>query len=267
MKATATFFIALLIATTTLFGHDLFLRPSMFRLKSPGETRLAMYLAEAFPGKEELWRAEKTVDLVVLGPGGKQNVKDVAKQNPTLNLQSEGTYVVGWSATPSYIAIKGADFEEYIKAEGYKEVMELRKKSDQTATEGKEKYVRYLKAIVQVGTKLTDDFQTPLGYKIEIVPSQNPNSLAVGSQLEAVLNFDGNPLSGVQVMATYDTFSKEHDVYAQTVVTDAHGVFRIRLDHPGVWMIRANRMIPLTQDPKADWQSFWANLSFEVAAQ
>jgi uncharacterized GH25 family protein len=255
IKATVTFVVAML-TTAMLFGHDLFLRPSSFWLQSPGKTSLTMYLAEAFPGKEEPWRADKTVDLAVSGPGGKQKVKDVAKENPILNLKAEGTYVIGWSATPSYIAIKGAEFEEYIKAEGYEEVMERRKKTGQTSMEGKEKYVRYLKTVVQVGTKFTEDFKTPLGYKIELIPQENPYSLSSGSTINAVALFDGKPLVGAHVMATYDTYSKEHDVYAQTVVTGSDGAFQIKLDHPGVWLIRTNRMLPLSNDPKAEWQSF-----------
>lgn len=65
-------------------------------------------------------------------------------------------------------------------------------------------------------------------------------------------------------MGTYDSYGKEHDVYAHTVETDTDGVARIPIDEPGLWMVRDNHMPPLQSDPKADWECYWTNISFYV---
>ena len=105
------------------------------------------------------------------------------------------------------------------------------------------------------------------GQKIELIPLDNPYSIKAGSEISVRLLYDGQPLAGARVMGTYDTFSKEHDVYAHTVETNNEGIVRMPIDQPGLWMIRANHMIPLNGDPKADWQSYWTNISFYVLAQ
>jgi len=34
-----------------------------------------------------------------------------------------------------------------------------------------------------------------------------------------------------------------------------------------VWLVKAVHMIPLPKDGDADWESFWASLTFELPAQ
>ncbi len=253
-----------LLFSSQAFPHDLFLRPNPFVLINPGNTKLSMWLAEAFPGKEEKWRADKTVYTIVNGPTGLQKVKDSPGVGPEIVLNRAGTYVVGWEATPSYIKIDAATFLKYLEADGYTNVIEQIKKRGDEKKEGTEKYIRYLKTLVQVGDQRTEHYKESLGYKIELIPSSNPYSVKIGDPLEFQLLFDGKPLAGARVLATYEGFSKEHDVYAQSVQSGKDGKFKVVIDHPGLWMIRANHMLPLSGDPKAEWESFWANVTFEI---
>jgi hypothetical protein len=50
--------------------------------------------------------------------------------------------------------------------------------------------------------------------------------------------------------------SPADSAYTHTVETNNEGIVRIPIDQPGLWMIRANHMIPLNGDPKADWLSY-----------
>ena len=249
------------------FPHDLFLRPGPFVMSNPGSTKLSMWIAEAFPGKQEKWRSDKTVNIVVHGPAGLQKIKDGPDIGPDVPLTRAGTYVIGWEATPSYIKIDAPTFQKYLEADGYTNIIQLRKQRGEENKEGTEKYVRYLKSLVQVGLQRTDHFKEPLGSKIELIPKSNPYGVKIGQPLEFLLLFDGKPLSGATIFATYEGFSKEHDVYAQTVRTGPDGTFKILIGHPGLWMVRANHMLPLSGDPKAEWESFWSNLTFEVPAK
>jgi hypothetical protein len=249
---------------TFLYAHDLYLRGNPFRLNSPGTTKVSMNLAEAFPGKEQLWRADKTTSFIVSGPSSTRKLENKEKGNPSVDLSEEGTYVIGWSSSPSYITIDAAHFNEYLEAEGYMNVIKIRKETGQQNKEESEKYTRYLKTMIQVGTKHTDQYKTPLGFKIEIIPQSNPYSLKVGESLNVQVLLDGKPLPDNTLMATFDTNSKEHDVYAQVLHTDKDGNAKIQLTDPGVWLLRSNYMTELKNDPKAQWESHWANLSFDV---
>lgn len=251
--------ICVLLLSQALFAHDLFLRPAKFKVSQPERVLLSMWLAEAFPGKEIDWRADKTADFRFIGP---KESAHPDKKIPMLDMKTNGTFIAGWSSTPSYIEISAAEFRAYVKEEGYKEVLRsLDKKQDKP---GREKYVRYLKAYLQAGNAPSPNFSKPLGYKIEIIPLSNPYSLISGQPLAIQVLFDGKPLAGASVMATYDTYSTDHDVYAVHAETDVEGKTEILIEKPGVWMIRTNHMLPEKGDPKADWQSFWANISFEV---
>lgn len=217
-----------------------------------------------FPGDKLEWRSGKTSKFKLHGPSGEQELTTPPKKDPVLDLKMEGTYVIGWEATPSFVELKPDEFNTYLRLEGYKNVLEMRKKSNAENQSGKEKYSRSLKTIVQIGSKLTDDFSKPLRLKIEIVPLENPYATRVGSDLKLRLLFEGEPLAGKKIMATHDTYSKKPEDYAHVATTDSEGVTVFNINKPGIWMIRANHMLPLQNDPQADWHSFWANLTFEI---
>lgn len=256
--------VAFCLFTSVAFAHDLFLNAHPFHLEKTGSLTLAMNLAAAFPGKEEAWRQDKTLQFWIIGSSGKKLLKDEKGKNPIIEVSEEGTYVIGWDSSPSYIEIESKDFNEYIAAEGYQNVVQARKEQGKQDAKGREKYVRFLKAFVQVGSKLTNDYSKPLGQKIEIIPLSNPYSLKQGTDLPIKILFDGKPLPKAKVMSTYDTYSKEHDVYAHTIDTAQDGTAKIPISKNGIWLIRVNTMLPMEGDPKADWQSFWANCTFEV---
>jgi uncharacterized GH25 family protein len=156
------------------FGHDLFLNAHPFILDKPGTVEMAMNLAEAFPGNEVPWRFSKTLKFWIGGPQFGRELASQEGMNPKSTLPNEGTYVVGWNSNPSYIEIDAKTFGDYIKMEGYQNVIDLRKKTRNENTPGREKYVRFLKSIVQVGMKRTTDFSNELGQKMEIIPLRNP---------------------------------------------------------------------------------------------
>lgn len=258
---TAVVFLAL---QNPLLAHDLFLQGSPFHIDKPGMVSISMRLAEAFPGKEVPWRADRTISFLINTPSGVIKLQDKSNQNQAVELKEEGTYVAGWVAQPSYIKIDSSHFNEYLDKDGHLNVLKLRKERSQENKDGTEKYTRFLKTIFQVGSKNTDEYKKPFGFKIEIIPQKNPYSLKVGETLDVQVLFDGEPLPDVAVMATYDTHSREPDVYSQIIRTDDGGKAKINLNKPGVWLIRANYMTELKDDSKAEWQSFWSNLTFDI---
>jgi hypothetical protein len=255
----------LLFLACPLFAHDLYLRGNPLILSSPGDSTISMVLAEAFPGEPIPWRADKTSLFKVIGPTGGRLLSAAGKAaDPVVNFSTEGTYVLAWTSTPSYIKIESSEFNPYLEEEGYRKAIELRKQLHQESMPGKEKYTRYLKAFVQVGVKQSDQYKEVFGFPIELIPLSNPYSLHSGSSMKVRLLFQGKPLANHRIMATYDSFSKEHDVYAQTATTGSNGEAEIQVNKPGLWMIRSNEMLPLEGDTEADWQSFWANFTFHV---
>lgn len=244
-------------------AHDLYLNPASFFLNEPGALQLEMRLEETgFPGDPVAWKGAKTVQFKMIGPNGNHNLNNPQESNPSIMIEGNGTYQIGWHSNVTYISIEPAVFDQYITLEGYKAAITARK--NKPLARGREKYSRYLKAFVQVGSDNTGDFKTPMGFAIEIIPGSNPAFLKVGDELEVQLFYAGKPLSRKRIMATYENYSEKPEDYAQTAETDRKGKARFKITNPGIWIIRANHMIRVEGDPKADWESFWSNMTFRV---
>ena len=76
--------------------------------------------------------------------------------------------------------------------------------------------------------------------------------------------FDGEPLRNHRIMATYNGYSDIPENYSQVTTTDSSGIAIFRIAHSGFWLIRTVEILPLKDNPEAEWQSFWANCTFEV---
>ena len=211
-----------------------------------------------------VWFESMTAGLRMDGPSGEANLKVPDEGDPIVAFDEEGTYVIGWESEPLFIQIEPDIFKKYIAMEGYSGVSELRERSNQENKAGREIYTRYIKSFVQIGPEVTDDFNRLFGYKIEILPLQNPCALQVNSDLDVKVLYNGKPLPGHKIMATFDSYSTLPEDYAQVTRTDTEGIAKFRITQKGLWLIRTNEMLPLDNSADADWQSFWANFTFEV---
>ena len=60
-------------------------------------------------------------------------------------------------------------------------------------------------------------------------------------------------------------FTADRPADRLTVRTGADGRARLPLNRAGRWLVKAVHMIAVpASDPAADWESFWASLTFEV---
>jgi len=245
-----------------LYSHDLYVVPDPPILKKPGKISLSMFLQ-----KEQVqWLTSQTVSFRMKGPDGEPDLMDPQKDadNAEAELSKPGTYSIGWEDFPTYIKTDAATFNKYIALDGYTDVIQARKESGQDHAFGYEKYTRFVKTFVQVGPAGTDHFSKPFGYKIEIIPLSNPCMLRIGSELDVKVLFDGAPLAGQKIMATYDSYSDDPNEYAQTGRTNSEGIAVFRMTAAGYWLIRCSHMIPLAGDKYAVWESFWTNITFLV---
>jgi Domain of unknown function (DUF4198) len=236
----------------------MYLRPHIER--SDKQVSLAMVLQK----EEVVWFESMTAGLRMDGPTGEVNLTVPEKGDPIVEFELPGTYVIGWESEPISISIEPNIFKKYLAFEEYPAVAQVRKERNQENQPGQEIYTRFIKTFLQVGASLTNDFNRPFGYKIEIIPTQNPCGLHIDSDLDVLLLYDGKPLPNRKIMATYESYSDIPEDYAQVTRTDDNGIAKFRITHKGLWLIRANQIKPLENRPEAEWQSFWANFTFEV---
>jgi hypothetical protein len=47
--------------------------------------------------------------------------------------------------------------------------------------------------------------------------------------------------------------------------SDRDGRAAFKIEEPGAWLVKAVHMVPAPAGSNADWESFWASLTFEIA--
>ncbi len=120
----------------------------------------------------------------------------------------------------------------------------------------------YMKSIVNVG-KSKGEVNKKIGQKLEIIPLKNPINLKVGDYFPIKVLFKNKPYKGM-VYSTYMGFSCEKNVFAYTTSTDWSGNAKIKIIHPGIWMVKVANEEPYKDKEVCDVESYVSTLTFEV---
>jgi uncharacterized GH25 family protein len=271
MKMRRTIFtlsLLLLVALSAMpFAHDLFLRPDAFFLK-PGAAIDAKVFSGTFSKSENAITRDRLADLSIVTPSGREAIERTlwTEVDPQSTLKTttgtEGTYVLGAAIHPRLLKLEGAAFNAYLKEEGLDGVIAARKAQKRLNEGSRERYSKYVKALVQVGEARTDAFATPLGYAAEIVPLANPYTHRVGDTLQVRCLVDGAPATGLVVFAGGRTPSGARFA-AQRLVADKDGLVTVTLTAAGAWYVKFVHMRE-RQEADVNYESRWSTLTFGV---
>ncbi len=92
------------------------------------------------------------------------------------SADKSGNYLLAMERNWSYITLEPQKFEDYLVEDGMEYISKEREKLGETDKQGRERYSRYIKTLLQVGDKRTDVYKKKLGMKLEIMPLENPYS-------------------------------------------------------------------------------------------
>lgn len=260
--------VMLLAVTGALQAHDLFLRLDSFFV-SPGASARIRVLNGTFSKSENSVTRVRLSDLSIVGPAGRTRPDTTlwsAKGDTsifTVPTTTAGTYVVGASLKPSEITLKAKDFNLYLADDGIPDVLAARRRSGELTKDATERYSKHVKALLQVGTERSSGFDTVLGYPAELVPLNNPYSSRPGGWLRVRALVDGKPVANQLVMSGGRP-PRGGRLPVRSVRTDSDGVARIRISETGQWYVKFIHMAPVSGDPKLDYESKWATLTFQV---
>lgn len=254
----------LLSAGSLLWAHDLWIEPSAF-MPAPG-TRLAvrLFIGQLFRGDVFPRDPKYMVRFAVIGPGGESPIPGVPDTDPAgfLIAGRPGLYELVYTSRHASVELDAARFEKYLAEEGLEGIIALRGRRGQSAAPGKELYSRCAKSLIAVGGDPGSGHDRVLGLTLELVPEANPYMLSAGQELPLRLLYRGQPLAGAKVAAV----PKDQPASQVAARTDAHGRVRLRLAGAGVWLVKAVHMIAAPAGSGADWESFWASLTFALPA-
>jgi len=258
--------IAVLLAASLLASaHDLYLKPQSFRLQPGAKSTVALHNGDDFPNSEVAPTLARLREVNVVTASGKQQMTNLRQQDKVALADFVAPVDSGFLLTthtiPNFIELQPKEFEDYLRHEHLDSVVEWRAKDGETAKPGRERYSKYVKAILHTGAP-SANVTRPVGFTIEFVPLADPASLKVGQELRVQVLFHGQALAGTHVEAQSLTDGKVRE--RQIGSTDPKGEIAIPLDTPGLWKLHTIRMERLNRDKEADWESFWASLTFEV---
>jgi hypothetical protein len=257
----------LLAAAGIAAAHDMFAKPDRFFVPENASV-LVRVLNGTFSKSENSIARPRVRDVSVVSPSGRVHLDTAAwsetGDTSTFRVQTgaAGTYVLGASTKPSIIALEAKDFNLYLRDDGIPDVLAARKRDGQLKKGARERYHKHIKALIQVGATRTNHFGTALGYPAEIVPLENPYTLASGRTLRVRTLVDGAPAARQYVLYGGRTASGGR-IEQRSVRSDSTGVARVPLRTGGIWYIKFINMTAVQGDT-VDYESKWATLTFRV---
>jgi uncharacterized GH25 family protein len=115
------------------------------------------------------------------------------------------------------------------------------------------------KSLLLCGLPNTAQADRTLGFTLELVAERNPYLLSDGEDLPVRLTYENRPLADALVVA----LNRLKPLDKLSARTDKDGRARLHLQPGGMWLIKAVHMIPAPAGSNAEWQSYWASLTFE----
>lgn len=258
--------LTLLLLPLTLLAHDTWLIPSAFAPKPGDAVRLRLATSMAFPTSDGAAAPDRIARFTLRTSSGSQPVAGYRVDDKFLvadvTPMTSGHAIAVLETKPRVLVMKPAEFVEYLKEEGAREVLAARAASGNSETPGRERYRKITKTILCVGEAKDRAFAQPDNLWLEIIPERSTCGLKAGDSLTVRVLFGGQPFAGAHLAAGYEGPTGHN--YPESVLTDAQGCATVKLDRAGAWYVRTHRIIPAQNDSEADWQSAFSTLTFEV---
>jgi len=253
-----------LAASASLSAHDFWIEPTGFMADVGRIVGVKLRVGQDFHGDPVPRSDELIVDFVVVDASGRRQVvgRDGSDPAGLLRVISPGLTVIGYRSRPSAVTLPADKFTAYLKDEGLDTIIDARARGQASQRDGREIFSRAAKSLVRSGAMAAGSGDRALGFPIELVAERNPYEMRAGESLPVRLTYQNAPLAGALVVA----FNQRHPYHKVRVRSDRDGRATFTIDEPGPWMVKAVHMVPAPTGSNADWESFWASLTFEIGA-
>jgi len=250
---------AALLVAGDLRAHDFWIEPSTFH-PAPGVTvAVGLHVGQDFVG-DPVPRSSRLIDYFVVRQGGNdQPIVGLENIDPAGWFRADGqsTAVIAYRSLATFVELPAAEFEEYLRQEGLERIIDIRAERGDRAEPGREHFYRFAKAVL-AGERSSAAATQPIGLAYEIVPDDDPT---IGSApFRGRVLHRGEPLAGALVVA----ISRSDPSVRLATRSDGHGAFAFVLPRAGVWLVKSVHLVEASMFSRADWDSLWASLTFEL---
>ena len=257
--------ILLLCAAMASHGHDMYIMPSTFFPSTGATITAGLHVGDSFPESEVSGRLDRLKDPRLIWQTGSsvfQNLRVDGKRDVGDAVAGgSGELIAAVNTAPTLIELDPAKFTEYLKEEGLTDIIAWRAQHGESAKPGKERYSKYAKAILLSGA--ANGFAGhAVGYVIELIPEADPYTLKPGDLLPIQVLFRGKPAAGLQIESAWAAKTGRKTAVAGRTGPD--GRLKVPLPAAGFWRIHTIKMERCAEPSVADWESFWASMTFEL---
>jgi uncharacterized GH25 family protein len=261
MKKVFLLLLISLVAFSTI-AHEFWLQPDKF-IYQPGEDiRIRFWVGEDFDGSNWQGNRDKVKRLQVYTNDIKDDVSDaLSDQNGDsllLGIYDDGTVMIAYHSTNSFIQLDAAKFNDYLKEDGLLNALNERKARQEMDSSGKEYYQRSVKTLVQVGKEPTN-ICMPTDLPLDIIPLNNPYAIQNQDSLFVKVLFNKAILPNQLVKLWHRQNGKTLE---QNLTTNENGELAFAFEKTGKWMLSTVKMMRLENDETANWQSFWGSCTW-----
>ena len=248
-----------------LCAHDLYLMPEKFVTQAGTRLRVVFHNGDEFPEATSPVKPERLRNMRLVSKAGAAEFETVTAEatrtTAMVRVRGEGSAILTAHTIPSFIELDAAKFRSYLEHENLTEPIKWREAHGEADRPGRERYSKYVKSIILAG-KGDEYYRERTGLVIEIVPEVDPYSVGPGQSLPVQVLFRGKPAVDVAVESAWLEQGK-----AKTKVvgrTDSNGRVKVPLEAIGPHRLHAIAMERYADPKVADWESFWASLTFEI---
>jgi len=256
-----------MLVTLPASAHDFWIDAEPFTAQIDTDIELHLRIGEQLGGDSLPWVPNWYSNTHILSPGkniaADEGWPGITGDVPAgkLSAREDGVHVIAVQTYRDFVELDAVKFNTYLKKEGLERILREREQAGASETPGTEFYTRCAKALVNVGQgNNASRIKQELGMTLEIVPLGNPYEMKPGDSLPIQVLYLSKPIEGLTVIA----FNNDQPEERRKIITDKNGKALIPLNSKGIWLLQSIQMIPVEQPSRADWESFWASLTFEL---
>jgi uncharacterized GH25 family protein len=262
MWPTLLTFAVVILARDPLLAHDMWIEPTTFAPDSGDIVGLKLKVGQDLLGDPLARDSQLIKQFIVEDSEGRKPVVGRDGGNPAgfIRASDPGVLVVGYHSNPSTVEETAEKFNQYLKEEGLDSVAALRASRNETNSKVHELFSRCAKSLVFAAPASGAQGDRILGFPLELVAEKNPYALRAGEDLPVRLTYGSHPLAGALVIA----MNRKNPTEKLSARTGKDGRVKLPLRPGGMWLVKAVHMVPAPTGTNADWQSYWASLTFQL---